>query len=642
MTTTDLLPDLSQLNMDARSPAGNGGRHPLVAAAVDALAQAAAIHGEERPGRQVRQPRTWLLRRCWQALTQAGHPAPAFTIVDWLKETDPLALYEALPLLAEHATKDPGLAFAVTDKLQHLRTVLLSHALPHEPDTWSEKLLAIASAAARLQDASLAFACLERLDQHPRVWPYVFAHERTRERLVESVGYAGLHPLTGLLIRDAIRRHEDPGADFLQRVARLAARQSQAGRRTSANRRLLRRCVSVFETAAITSLLGRRYAAVAFALEGRTEQILEQVTIIANVQEARREAGIFVERDAEQMLLRQVRRPRANADIDFLVYTMKEAIDALPGPNPVAELSLARRQALADRLADLGARSDGWTAAAAASALVRLGGAQHAAAVVEQVDRRDPSRSEAHRALVEALLDAGDLETAQAQTEKALAWAQSLPERHPERLTIRGIAEAFLAHNLPEQALALLDRKRPPSFAARMRRLLRNLVDEETLREEALRLHAALLLGDTDKAALHLSRIRRWAPKTLEGKALALFMADHVLEPLLASPYERMLWGFLPDLEKALDGIVGRELPARVEEVSLRLVQRLAAQNVDGGPLASDDGPGAAADFLVGLWRRSAQRGLWQTVYAIGGSLPLFMALAGPEAVVELARLWAE
>ena len=44
-------------------------------------------------------------------------------------------------------------------------------------------------------------------------------------------------------------------------------------------------------------------------------------------------------------------------------------------------------------------------------------------------------------------------------------------------------------------------------------------------------------------------------------------------------------------------------------------------------------------DFLAQLWEQSADQSVWQTVYAVGGTLPLVIALAGSEAVMEIAQL---
>jgi len=614
--------------------------HPLVAAAVNALRRASQTPPPPND-RQVRQPDSWLIRHCWQALAVLGTPETTLAVVEMAGSGEPFALFRALPILAERADGDVGLAVTLAEKLRTLQ-FLATAPLLGDREGWAERLLAVAYSAARIDDLSLAFACLERLDQQPAIWRTVFARTELRERLAKTVAYAGPHPLTMQLLRNALRLHDEPGGQFLLSVGTIAARQIQEEHRVSANLRLLRRCVDTFQNAPITSLISRRHAAITFGLAGQPLGILEQMTIIANVQEARRMSSIYTLRDSEQHLLRQVRRPRANADVDFQLYTLKEAVESLP----LETISLAQRQLLADKVAELGAASDGWSAAAAASALVRLGAAQQAAAINERIDPTDHSRSEAHRVLVQALLQSGDEAGAASQTQIGVRWSQSLAEHHPERLTIWGIVEAYLAQGKAQSALAVLGQRRPPNFAARLRRLLGEKPGEEALREEALRMHAALLQaeGGEDQAILHLSNVRRWAPGLLEGKALALFYTENVLEPLLSVQNDRVLWAFLPDLRRALGGIVSREFPTRVEDVCEKLVGRLARREAEAN---GEDDPrlreerASLGEFLVQLWEQSVAQGMWQTVYAVGGTLPLLIALAGSEAVQSLAEVAA-
>ncbi len=611
--------------------------HPLVTAATAALRRAAQTPPPSND-RQVRQPDSWLIRHCWQALAASGTPEATFSVVDLAGVGEPLSLFRALAILAERAEGDVGLAVALAEKLRSV-SGLAARPLFGDRESWAERLLALAYAAARIDDSSLAFACLERLDQQPGIWRTVFARTELRDRLAQTVAFVGPHPLTMQLLRNALRQHDEPGGQFLLSVGTLAAQHIQEGRRASASRRLLRRCADTFQNTAITSLLSRRHAAITFGLAGQPTRVLEQLTIIANVQEARRASNIYALRDSEQQLLRQVRRSRANADVDFQLYTLKEAVEGLP----LASVSLAQRQLLADKVAELGGASDGWSAAAAAGALVRLGATPHAVAINERIHAADHSRSEAHRVLVAALLQAGDEADAASQTQAGVRWAQSLAEHHPERLTIWGIVEAYLAQGKAQPALAVLNQRRPASFGVRLRRLFGEKPNEEALREEALRMHAALLSGEggEDRAVIHLSQVRRWAPGLLEGKALALFYTENVLEPLLTTEYNRMLWAFLPDLCRALGGIVSREFPTRVGDVCEKLVRRLAlgqeSDRLDDATLQEEQA--VLGDFLVQLFEQSAAQGVWQTVYAVGGGLPLLIALAGSGTALDIARL---
>lgn len=630
--------------------------HPLVAAAIHSLRQASQTPPPPND-RQVRQPDSWLLRHCWQALAASGTPESTLAVIGLARENAPLSLFLALPVLADRVEKESDLAPVLAEQLRAVEQVA-GMPLAGDRERWAERLLAVGYSSARVGDANLAFSCLERLDQQPDIWRTVFARTELRDRLARTLVHAGPHPLTMQLLRNALRHHDEAGSQFLLSVGTLAARHIREGRQARACGRILQRCVSTFQHAAITSLISRRHAAITFGLAGLADRVLEQIEIIANVQEARRMSNIYALRDAEQQLVRQVRRPRANADIDFQLYTLKEAVEALP----LERINGDQRQRLADKLAALGGASDGWSAAAAAGPLVRLGAARHAAAINERIDPADFSRSEAHRVLVQALLESGDDAAATSQCQMAVRWAHSLAEHHPERLTVWGIAEAYLAQGKGQAALALLEQRRPPSLSVRLRRLFGTEPGEENLREEALRMHAALLQpeGGEDQAAIHLSHVRRWAPRLLEGKALALFYTENVLEPLLAVRHDRVLWAFLPDLRRALGGITGREFPTRVEDVCTKLVARLkmlrrSAQDESILAEAYTDGDAAyeaeksrlqeeesyLGDFLVQLWEQSVARGIWQTVYAVGGSLPLLIALAGSDTVEALAQFVA-
>jgi hypothetical protein len=277
----------------------------------------------------------------------------------------------------------------------------------------------------------------------------------------------------------------------------------------------------------------------------------------------------------------------------------------------------------------------------------------HAVSVVDRIDKRDPTRSEAYRVLVEGLLARGDTESAAIQTQNAIRWAQSLPEHHPERLIIWGIAAAYLAHHQAQAALDVLAQRRPPGWRARLRRLFGEIPSEEHLREEALRMYAALLSreGGQDRAVPILATIRRQAPQALDGKALALFYTDHVLTPLLETGHHALAWSFLHDVQTVLGRILSREQPARVEAVASLLVHELESlAAIDTG---QDDLGGATAhaqlehaqstlqDLLIYLWEGSAKHGIWSTVYSVGGSLALVIALAGSDAVLEIARFTA-
>ena len=630
--------------MTLPSPDGANLADSLVEAALQAL-RSADQSNPSVADRQVRQPDTWLLRRCMMALAEHGSADATLAAVELIRDREPLAAYKTLPVLARRAEDDVEIAFFVANRLQGMR-FLLQRPISPDRNTWGDQLLNMACAAARLDDDTLAFSCLERLDQAPDIWITLFNQQDRRELLAETVALLGLHPLTSYLIKQAIRQHGDAGAHFMQRVAVDAARWIEKGRRTTRTRHLLRRCVETVQIATLISLISRRYAGTVLALGGDVRAVLEQVTTIANIQEARRESGVAY-RESEHKVLRQVRRPRANIDIDFQFYTLKEAIDHLDLEN----LHVADRAALAERLAMLGAGSDGWTAASATGMLIKLGEFDHAVAVVDRIDPRDPTRSEAYNVLVAGLLNAGLNDEARIQAQKALRWAQSLAEVHPERLLVWGMAAAYLKHRQAQAALGILAQRRPPSLSARLRRLFRGEeVSEEQLREDALRMHAALISseGGRDRAVPILATIRRQAPLALDGKALAIFYTDHVLEPLLETGSHELAWSFLNDVRTVLGRILSREQPVRVEAVANLLVHELHTMQavVNAGEAGIthktvEAAQAAAQSLLRYLWEGSSPQGIWPTVYSIGGSLPLLICLAGSEAVVKIARFTA-
>ncbi len=41
---------------------------------------------------------------------------------------------------------------------------------------------------------------------------------------------------------------------------------------------------------------------------------------------------------------------------------------------------------------------------------------------------------------------------------------------------------------------------------------------------------------------------------------------------------------------------------------------------------------------MLNLWQADAEKGVWQAVHSVEGTLPLLLHLAGPDALVELAR----
>jgi hypothetical protein len=293
-------------------------------------------------------------------------------------------------------------------------------------------------------------------------------------------------------------------------------------------------------------------------------------------------------------------------------------------------------------LVELGVRSDGWTAASTAATLIEVGALNQALRVVDKIAPDDSTRSEGVVSLVRGLLEADEEITADLEVEKALDWLKARGDRNLERVTIWGLAEVFLDHRQPDKALALLPRRSKPGFIYRIRKNMEKLVDEEDLREDRVRLQAALQGGKSpdadgvaDAEAL-FEKIRTWAPKLLDGEALVGYHL-HTLTFLLNLGQVGMVWRLLPDVADALVGVGGNKHAVRADELAHLLAPLTRIQ----GP----DQPQAdrfVRQFVGKLWEANADGGIWQAVYGVGGSLPLILALDGPESLTAIAHFTAQ
>jgi hypothetical protein len=494
------------------------------------------------------------------------------------------------------------------------------------------------------------------------VWDRVFITPEPRNLLAQIVARVGLHPLTTQLVSLAIRRYEDSGAQFIHQVASIIGPRVSRERLPRRIARLLQRCVETFEFATLASLSSRRLAAAVFGQAGLVHELLEQITTINNVQDARRDSGLSGGK-GDPHFLRQVKRPTANPDIDFQVYTLQEAIQAMP----VRTITREDRIALADRLAALAIRSDGWTAAGAAASLMELGALKYAVSVVDHIPPQDPTRSEGVIALVRALLAVDEPQLAEEQVSKALTWVKSLDKRNPERATIWGLVEIYLDEQMPDAALRLLDQRySAPSMGERMRKVFQNRPNDDALRNDRLRFQALLQQGaawDKELYALY-DQLRQFAPRLLDGEMLMSFYVDGLLRPLLAARRADLVWALLPQVREALNASSGDKHAAQVQRVTMLLATQAAPDIMDaimntpvsGGEritpeamAAADGNEGAAADpvqahaeltqFLVQLWESDVRKGLWQTIHGIEGSLALLLALDGPDALMTLAQV---
>jgi hypothetical protein len=582
--------------------------------------------------RAIWQPDSWLLRSIWQALADRGAGSVALTVAQLTEPRAPQSRYQVLHRLAQQTAAYPEVAGAVRDELHSLHTALFGAWPAGQELQQVERLLLAAAAAATIGEPSLAFACLERADQWERVWDRVLLKPDWRTLLAETVARVGLHPLTSQLITLAVRRYEDSGAQFLhQIVGQIAPRVTRDAlpRRVA---RLLQRCVDSFQYATLASLTSRRLAMAVFGRAGQVDDVLEQLTTIGNVQEARRDSGISSNRD-DPHFLRAVKRPAANLDVDFQVHALQEAVRLMP----VRAVPREARKALADRLAALAIRSDGWTAAGAAASLIELGALKYAVGVVDHIAPTDPTRSEGIISLVAALLDFGDAKLADEQVAKALTWVKSLDKRNPERATVWGLAEVYLNRDQPGPALRLLDQRIvAPTLRDRVREVFGSRVDDDQLRDNRLRFRALLRQGSewTKELQALYDQLCVWTPKLLDGESLIMFYVDGLLRPLVAAGRTDLIWPLLPQVRAALNASSGDKHTTQVQRVASVLAGVLTAA------LTGDDTMARASltNFVADLWDADIQKGLWQTIHGIEGALPLLMALEGPHALVKIAQ----
>lgn len=590
--------------------------------------------------RNIWQPESWLIQRCWEALADAGAATEALAVAQLSVTRQPLALFQTLHRLARQTNGNRAAVALVGAALQQARAPLFS-ASSSSPTQLANQLLLAAATASLLGDVLGSIAALERIDQIDNGWRRIFSTPEDRNLLAEVVARIGPHPLINALIGNALRRFADGGADFLQHVAEHLEPGTPTGRPT-AHAKLLLRAVDTLRYGMLTTLHSHRVAAVVLARAGLVNETLQQITVIANILEARRGAGLSARAD-DQNLLRQVKRPRANSDVDFQVYTLREAVHVLP----MSMLTREQRSEIADQLSVLGRRSDGWTAAGAASTLVELGAITLAVEVVQQIEPNDPTRSEGMITLVRSLLAVGDLNIAAEQTGQALVWVRSLQRRNPERALIWGLAEAYIEFGQPLMALELLQQWRAETgIRLRVRSIFGSTFSDDDLRLKRLRLQALLNLRRDAQAGevdLLLEQLREWAPRLLEGEALISFYADGLLRPLLSAGRTQQAWSLLPQIRAALTSNTGSKHAARVAEICVLLARQMRLESTNRTATSTTatnttDSRNLLAQFLIDLWQTDAAKGEWQAVHSVEGSLPLLLALEGAQALVTIAR----
>ena len=621
---------------------------PLAQLALQTLTAASAVPVDEGAllveERNIWQPESWLVQRCWETLADGGIGREVLEVAALMADRQPLAPLQALQRMAQQVAARPALLPLVEHELERWAHRLF-RTIPEE-GSQIERLLLLGISAARIEDTGLAASCLERLDQLPKGWSRVVARAETREQLADCIAHIGPHPLVNSLINSAIRRHDEAGAQLIYAITTQLSAQLNGGtappRTLDKLSRLMTRCVDTIRFGALISLQSRRVATTILGQAGQVEAVLAQLAVIQSVQEAQRATGYTAQKD-DAALLRQVKRTSANREVDFLVYTLRNAIDAMP----LRRLSREERITLADQLAMLGIRSDGWTAASAAATLIELGALKYAIEVVEHIAPNDPARSEGLLALVRGLLANAEIELANEQAKAALTWARAQASRNPERALTWGLAELYLQQQRAEIALQFLPSPQVTnSWRLRLQRWWGNGLDDDALRNSRLRLQALLQLERPAATASPpttareraqevqelLRSLRRAAPRLLEGEALIHFYIDSLLRPLLAAGRQAQAWELLPLLQQALATSSGSKHAARVAEVAELLIAQLDAPEQDPKTNQLID------KFLRDLWQESSQRGIWQAVHSIEGMLGLLLAREGPSSLVVIAR----
>lgn len=612
----------------------------LPRAAATPPAEESAAHEE----RSVWRPDTWLMQQCWETLADAGAGPEALAVARLAVDRQPLAVAGALYRLSRVAGTRRALAHLTEQALAEEGRSLLAATPLTPPPHHAQLLLYAAATSAALGNPGLALSYLEKLDQVERAWDRIVASPEQRAILGETMVRIGPTPLVLTLIDQSVRRFGDSGADLILRICEQIDPAISPDSTDLAPARLLRHCVDVFRLGTLITLHSHRIAAAVYARAGRFGEVLQEVTTIGNIQEARRLGGISL-RQGDQNVLRQVKRPQADADIDFQVYTLREAIRAVP----TRYIPREARIDLARRLAELGLKSDGWTAAGAAASLAELGALKFAADVVAHIAPTDPTRSEGSIALVRGLLAIEDMPGADEEMNKALAWARSFKGRNAERALIWGLADAYLEFGHPTRALDLLAQWRDETtLSTRLRQKLNPSLSDDDLRLKRIRLQALLQLPDGGATAAQseqqlLAELMEWAPRLLEGEALIDFYADGLLRPLLTAGRNREAWSLLPAVQSALATSTGEKHAARTRQVAALLARQVRLTAARNEPLDSDaDAQSIYARFAFDLWQADAARGLWQLVHGINGSLPLVLALDGPGTIVTIARVASE
>ncbi len=602
--------------------------HQAIQALQHALSSLQASPRLLKEERNIRQPDSWLAERCWHMLASTGHADSALVLATLIAPRQPLAVPRALLVLAASSRERRNVLQFVRKRLeQHI--FLLIQATPEEVDAYSEHLLLAGTTAAHLHSTALIFTCLERLDQIPGTWEAIMHSPDLRPHLAITVAASPLHPLTAHLITTCLSRFELAGAQFLAELAAHCV--MEEGEIKPGCRPTMELCLTAVQDYVPADVTIRRYTATVLARTGECQAVLDTMDIMHNIMEAQRENALPV-RDADDNLLRHVVRTGANTDVDFLVFTLQEALRALP----VARHTDAAVRQMADRLVHLASRSDGWTAAGATAALIETGWLAEASAMVDKIPPEDTARSDAICVIVQGCLERKEPAQADAQVRKSWPWINQLQDENVKRQTIRRLAEAYVQAGYPQQGMALLARRSNPGFLQRLFRSTPKEPEEWHLNETWLELLCQLRAPQDKTAVSEKALMRRLvarAPVLLEGEALASFYL-RILPNLLEAERWTYITDMLPGLQQALLQIKGMRHAVRTRECLRYLVQSLERIPHEHRLWLTQ----ILQQWMVEFWTQTAQAGIWQTVYSIDGCLALVQALEGAQPILAIGR----
>ncbi len=602
--------------------------HQAIHALQDALASLEASPRLLKEERSIRQPDSWLAERCWHMLASAGHTESALVLATLIAPRQPLAVPQALLALAASVQERRNILQFVRKRLEQ-HVLLLIPATPEAVVSYSEHLLLASATAVHLHHPAMIFTCLERLDQIEGTWGTIMASSDLRPHLATTVAASPLHPLTAHLITTCLPRFALAGAQFLAELTACCV--MEEGDVKPGRRPIMDLCLTAVQDYVPADVTIRRYTATILARTGQCQAVLDTMDVMHNIMEAQQEHALPA-RDVDDNLLRHVVRAGANTDVDFQVFTLQEALRALPA----AQRTDAAVKQMAERLVNLASRSDGWTAAGATAALIDTGWFEEASAMVEKIPPEDTARSDAICVIVQGCLERREPAQADAQVRKSWRWISQLADENVKRLTIRRLAEAYVQAGYAQQGMALLSRR---SSAGWLQRLLRSTPKEpeewhlsETWLELLCQLKAPQSQATTAEKTL-MRRVVARAPVLLEGEALVAFYL-RMLPNLLEAGRWTYIVDLLPGLQQALLQIKGMRHAVRTRDCTGYLVQALARIPHEHRLWLTQ----TLQQWTAELWAQTAREGIWQAVYSIDGCLALVQALEGPQPILAIGR----